>query len=60
MSNFSLPVSDHMGCGAQSAMAGENLNAEHTLGVRSSPIGMSVGRRERFEFNRAALAISAE
>jgi hypothetical protein len=23
-----LPVSDHMGCGAQSAMAGENLKAE--------------------------------
>jgi hypothetical protein len=46
MSNFSLPVSDHMGCGAQSAMAGENLNAEQPatigLGARS---GFRKGRR---------------
>jgi hypothetical protein len=28
-----LPVSDHMGCGTQSAMAGRKLKAEHLLGV---------------------------
>jgi hypothetical protein len=28
-----LPASDHMGCGAQSAMAGRKLKAEHLLGV---------------------------
>jgi hypothetical protein len=28
-----LPVSGHMGCGAQSAMPGRKLNAGHLLGV---------------------------
>jgi hypothetical protein len=28
-----LLVSDHMGCGAQSTMAGRKLNAKHLLGV---------------------------
>jgi hypothetical protein len=30
------------------------------IAVVSSSIGLAVGRRKRFEFNRAALAISAE
>jgi hypothetical protein len=55
-----LPVCGHMGCGAQSAMAGRKLNAEHLLGVAQLASWRGDSRRKRFEFNRAALAISAE
>jgi hypothetical protein len=48
-----LPVSGHMGCGAQSTMAGRKINAEHLLGVAQFANGRG-SRRKRFELNRAA------
>jgi hypothetical protein len=38
-----LPVSDHMGCGAQSAMAGRELNAGHLLAWRIGVAQLAIG-----------------
>jgi hypothetical protein len=49
------------GLGRKAQWLVEKLNAEHLLGVAQlAPIRVAAGRRKRFEFSRAALAISAE
>ena len=48
------------GLGRKAQWLVEELNAEHLLGERGSPIGVAAGRRKRFEFSRAGLPISAE
>jgi len=55
-----LLVPHDMGCRAQSAMGWRKLSPEHLLRVAQSRIGLAAGRRKRFEFSRAVLAISAE
>jgi hypothetical protein len=55
-----LLVSDHMGCGAQSAMAGRKLNAKHLLGVAQFANWPGGRSSEALRVHSSRLAISTE